>query len=111
MTDPANPLTARVAVNRYWQMIFGAGIVVTSEDFGTQGERPSHQALLDYLAVDFVESGWDVKRLIRQMVTSATYQQASRQSPEITERDPANRLLSHASRRRLPAEFVRDHAL
>ena len=111
MTDPDHPLTARVAVNRYWQMIFGAGIVVTSEDFGTQGDRPSHQALLDYLAVDFVESGWDVKRLIRKMVTSATYQQSSARSPQIATRDPDNRLLSHAPRQRLAAETVRDHAL
>jgi hypothetical protein len=111
MVDPNNPLTARVAVNRYWQMIFATGIVPTSEDFGTQGARPSHQALLDYLAVDFVESGWDVKRLIRKMVTSATYQQESRRSEAIAERDPGNRLLSRAPRRRLAAEFVRDHAL
>lgn len=111
ITDPQNPLTARVAVNRYWQMIFGAGLVVTSEDFGTQGDRPSHQALLDHLAVDFLESGWDVKQLIRKMVTSATYQQASSQSSWIRERDPDNRLLSHARRQRLQAEFVRDHAL
>jgi hypothetical protein len=92
-------------------MIFGAGLVVTSEDFGTQGDRPSHQALLDHLAVDFLESGWDVKQLIRKMVTSATYQQASSQSSWISERDPDNRLLSHARRQRLQAEFVRDHAL
>ncbi len=111
MVDPKNPLTARVAVNRYWQMIFGTGIVVTSEDFGTQGERPSHRALLDYLAVDFVESGWDVKHLLRKIVTSATYRQASSQSATIADRDPDNRLLSHAPRRRLAAEFVRDHAL
>ena len=111
MTDPKNPLTARVAVNRYWQMIYGAGLVVTSEDFGTQGDRPSHQALLDSLAVDFVDSGWDVKQLIRKMVTSATYRQASSQSSLIIESDLNNRLLSHASRQRLPAESIRDHAL
>lgn len=109
--DPNNPLTARVAVNRYWQMIFGAGIVLTSEDFGTQGDRPSHQALLDYLAVDFVESGWNVKHLIGMMVTSASYRQASVQSPQIIESDPDNRLLSHAPRQRLAAESVRDHVL
>ncbi len=111
MVDPNNPLTARVAVNRYWQMIFGAGIVLTSEDFGSQGERPSHQELLDYLAVDFVESGWDVKRLIRKLVLSATYRQSSKQSREIAELDPGNRLISHAPRQRLAAEFLRDHAL
>ena len=111
MIDPNNPLTARVAVNRYWQMIFGAGIVVTSEDFGTQGDQPSHQALLDYLAVDFVDSGWDVKHLIRMIVTSASYRQASTQSPQIAESDPDNRLLSHAPRQRLAAESVRDHVL
>ncbi len=111
MIDSKNPLTARVAVNRYWQMIFGAGIVVTSEDFGTQGDRPSHQALLDTLAVDFVESGWDVKQLIRKMVTSASYRQASSQSQQIIEIDPDNRLLSHAPRQRLAAESVRDHVL
>ena len=109
--DPNNPLTARVAVNRYWQMIFGAGIVVTSEDFGTQGDRPSHQALLDSLAVEFVESGWDVKHLIRMMVTSASYQQSSAQSSLILENDPNNLLLSHAPRQRLAAESVRDHVL
>ncbi len=111
MIHPDNPLTARVAVNRYWQMIFGRGIVVTSEDFGTQGARPSHQALLDDLAVAFVESGWDLKWLIRTMVTSSTYRQASARTAAVAERDPENRLLSHAPRQRLAAEFVRDHAL
>ena len=82
LTDPSHPLTARVAVNRYWQMIFGRGIVKTSEDFGTQGAAPTHQELLDYLAVDFIESGWDVKRLLRMMVLSETYRQSSRQSAE-----------------------------
>jgi hypothetical protein len=108
ITDTGNPLAARFAVNRYWQMLFGTGIVKTSEDFGTQGERPSHQALLDYLSVDFVENGWNVKRLIRKMVTSATYQQASIKPPDS---DSGNRLLSYAPRQRLAAEFVRDHAL
>ena len=109
--DPKNPLTARVAVNRYWQMIFGNGIVATSEDFGTQGDRPSHQALLDSLAVEFVESGWNVKHLIRLMVTSASYRQSSAQSSLILENDPNNRLLSHAPRQRLAAESIRDHVL
>lgn len=111
MTDPANPLTARVVVNRYWQMIFGAGLVTTSEDFGTQGARPSHQALLDFLAVDFIESGWDLKHLLRVMVSSATYRQASHRTPTLAERDPDNRLLARATRQRLPAEFIRDHSL
>ena len=111
MTAPSNPLTARVAVNRYWQLLFGAGLVTTSEDFGTQGNRPSHQNLLDHLAVDFVESGWDLKRLIRLMVTSATYRQASHLTTELIEHDPDNRLLARMTRQRLPAEFIRDHAL
>ena len=111
LTDPKHPLTARVAVNRYWQMLFGRGIVKTSEDFGTQGDPPSHQELLDYLAVDFVESGWDVKRLLRQIVLSATYRQASMRSNRLQKLDAENRLLSRGPRRRLPAEFVRDHAL
>ncbi|MGK0199868.1 MAG: hypothetical protein ACI91J_003156, partial [Yoonia sp.] len=111
LIDPQNPLTARVAVNRYWQMIFGTGLVKTSEDFGTQGERPSHPELLDALTVDFVESGWDVKRLLRHIVTSQTYQHSSRRSPALAHRDPENRLLARGSRRRLEAEFLRDHAL
>ena len=111
LTDPKHPLTARVAVNRYWQMLFGTGIVKTSEDFGTQGDPPSHQELLDYLAVDFVESGWDVKQLLRRVVLSATYRQSSIRSPASGTIDPENRLLARGPRRRLPAEFVRDHAL
>lgn len=111
LTDPENPLTARVAVNRYWQMIFGIGIVKTSEDFGTQGERPTHEELLDTLAVTFVASGWDVKALIKLIVMSATYRQSSIRPPGIDEVDPDNRLLSYAPRRRLQAEFLRDHAL
>ena len=111
ITDPENPLAARVAVNRYWQMIFGNGIVKTSEDLGTQGKRPSHESLLDYLAVDFIESGWNVKRLIRKIVTSATYRQTSKVIQHVVEMDPENELLSHAPRRRLGAEFIRDHAL
>ena len=111
MVDSQNPLTARVVVNRYWQMIFGVGLVKTSEDFGAQGERPSHQELLDHLAVDFIDSGWDIKHLIRTIVTSATYQQSSVLPRGIIQIDPGNRLLSHAPRHRLAAEFVRDHAL
>lgn len=110
MTDPNHPLTARVAVNRVWQMLFGTGLVKTSEDFGTQGDRPSHQDLLDHLAVTFIESSWDTKELIRQIVSSATYQQSSvRRS--LNDQDPDNRLLSRSSRQRLTAEFIRDHAL
>ncbi len=111
LTSPDNPLTPRVAVNRYWQMFFGAGIVNTMEDFGSQGEWPSHPALLDWLAVDFVESGWDVKRMIKQIVMSATYRQSSRVTPELKERDPDNRLLARGPRFRLQGEFIRDNAL
>jgi len=111
MTDPANPLAARVAVNRYWQMLFGAGLVTTSEDFGTQGNRPSHQALLDHLAFGFVESGWNVKDLLRKMVNSSTYRQGSKLSTALAESDPDNRLLARTRRHRLAAEFIRDHAL
>ncbi|RMH12753.1 MAG: DUF1553 domain-containing protein, partial [Planctomycetota bacterium] len=111
LTSPENPLTARVAVNRFWQMIFGMGIVKTAEDFGAQGEWPSHPELLDYLAVDFRESGWDVKRLIRLIVTSSTYRQSSAWRPELAEIDPENRLLARSPRYRLAAEFIRDNAL
>ncbi|MBB74940.1 MAG: hypothetical protein CMJ75_10555 [Planctomycetaceae bacterium] len=111
LTQRDNPLTARVVVNRYWQLLFGTGIVKTSEDFGTQGEQPSHASLLDWLAVDFMESGWDIKALLGKMVLSATYRQASAQDAAKQRRDPDNRLLSRGPRRRLPAEAIRDHAL
>jgi len=111
LLNPSHPLTARVAVNRFWQMFFGAGIVRTSEDFGSQGEAPSHPELLDWLATEFVRGGWDVKALQRLIVTSATYRQSSRVSPELLDRDPENRLLARMSRFRLPAEVVRDNAL
>lgn len=111
LTDPAHPLTARVVVNRYWQMCFGVGIVKTSEDLGTQGELPSHPALLDQLSVDFVTSGWDVKALLRKLVTSATYRQSSVLRDDLARRDPENRWLARGPRRRLPAEFLRDNAL
>ena len=111
LTDPSHPLTARVAVNRFWQVCFGNGIVKTSEDFGSQGEAPSHPELLDWLATEFIRTGWDVKALQRLMVTSATYRQSSRVRPELRERDPENRLLARMSRFRLPAEIVRDNAL
>jgi len=106
-----HPLTARVAVNRYWHMLFGTGLVKTVEDFGAQGEWPSHPALLDWLAVDFVESGWDIKRMIKQMVMSHTYRQSSRVTPELLHHDPENRLLARGPRFRLQGEFIRDNAL
>jgi len=111
LVDPDNPLVSRVTVNRYWHLIFGTGLVKTAEDFGAQGELPSHPGLLDTLAVDFVESGWDLKRLLRQIVTSATYRQLAVSSPESQRLDPENRLLSFYPRRRLQAEMIRDSAL
>lgn len=111
LTQPDHPLTARVAVNNFWAMLFGEGIVRSLEDFGAQGEWPSHPQLLDWLAVDFVENGWDMKRAIKQMVMSSTYRQSSTVSPEKLAADPENRLLSRGSRFRLQAEFVRDNAL
>jgi len=111
LIDVANPLTPRVAVNRYWQVYFGAGLVRTTEDFGSQGERPSHPRLLDWLAAEFVRDGWDVKAMQRLIVTSATYRQSSRVSSELLARDPENRLLARGPRFRLPAELVRDQAL
>jgi hypothetical protein len=108
---PEHPTTARVAANRLWQQIFGTGLVKTAEDFGVQGEPCSHPELLDYLAVQFREDGWDVKKLMRLLVTSATYRQASRVTPEKLAKDPANRLLARGPRFRLDAEEVRDQAL
>ena len=111
LTDPSHPLTSRVAVNRYWQMLFGAGLVKTQEDFGVQGEHPSHPELLDWLATEFIASGWDVKSMIRLIVTSAAYRQSSRSAPKQWASDPANRLLGRGPRNRMPAEMVRDTVL
>jgi len=111
LTDPEHPLTARVTVNRYWQMLFGQGLVKTVEDFGSQGEWPVQMELLDWLAAEFVASGWDVKGLLKTIVMSGTYRQSSRVTPELLERDPENRLLARGARFRLPADVVRDQAL
>ncbi len=123
LVSPGNPLTARVTVNRFWQQFFGTGLVKTAEDFGVQGEKPSHPELLDWLATEFVRTGWDVKQLVRLIVTSATYRQSSKDSPlasDIRKRsstetlyqlDPANRLLARGPRFRLPSWMLRDQAL
>ncbi|MAB90958.1 MAG: chromosome segregation protein [Planctomycetes bacterium] len=106
-----HPLTARVAVNRVWQQFFGVGIVKTAEDFGAQGEWPTHPALLDYLSVSFVESGWDLKALVKRIVMSATYQQSSKGRTEVFEEDPDNRLIARGSRFRMDSEMIRDQIL
>ncbi len=111
LVAPENPLTARVTVNRFWQTYFGVGLVKTAEDFGSQGEWPLHLELLDWLATEFVASGWDMKALQKKIVMSATYRQSSKLLPELLKRDPENRLLARGPRFRLPAEVVRDQAL
>jgi hypothetical protein len=111
LVDPSNPLMARVTVNRFWQMYFGTGLVKTVEDFGSQGELPSHPELLDWLATEFMRTGWDVKALQKTIVLSATYRQVSRATPDLLQRDPDNRLLARGPSVRLSAEVVRDQAL
>jgi hypothetical protein len=111
LVDPAHPLTARVAVNRYWQLYFGTGLVKTVEDFGSQGELPSHPELLDWLATEFIRSGWDVKAMQKLIVMSSAYRQSSKATPALLEKDPENRLIARGPRIRLQAESVRDNAL
>ncbi|MCR9294770.1 MAG: PSD1 and planctomycete cytochrome C domain-containing protein [bacterium] len=111
LVDPQHPLTARVAVNRFWQQLFGVGIVRTAEDFGAQGEWPSHPELLDYLAIRFQSNGWNVRQIIKEMVMSETYQQESSATPEAFQSDPNNRLLARASRFRMDSELIRDQVL
>ncbi len=111
LIDGRNPLLARVTVNRFWQMYFGAGIVKTTEDFGQQGEWPTHPALLDWLATEFMRTGWDVKAMQKSIVTSAAYRQSSKTTPELQQKDPGNRLLARGPRSRMPAEMIRDQAL
>jgi hypothetical protein len=111
LTSRNNPLTARVAVNRHWQMLFGTGLVKTAEDFGSQGEWPVHLELLDWLALEYQENGWNTKQLLKTIMMSETYQQSSRITPQLLEKDPENRLLARGARLRMPAEMLRDQAL
>src|SRR5204863_7093709 len=111
LVDPGNPLVGRVTMNRQWSAFFGRGIVRTTEDFGYQGEPPTHPELLDWLAVEFVRRGWSMKAMHRLIVTSATYRQSSQVSSELLARDPHNRLLARGPRTQLEAEMVRDAML
>jgi Protein of unknown function (DUF1553)/Protein of unknown function (DUF1549)/Planctomycete cytochrome C len=111
LVAPDHPLTSRVAVNRLWQEVFGRGIVFTSSDFGTQGDRPTHPELLDWLATEYMQRKWSTKQMVRLLVTSATYRQSSKARPELESKDPSNTLLALQSRLRLPAELIRDSAL
>lgn len=111
LVQPNHPLTSRVAINHFWQLIFGVGLVKTAEDFGMQGERPSHPELLDWLSTEFIQSGWNVKHIMRLLVTSAAYRQSSKVSPSLYQKDPENRLMARASRYRLTGEFIKDIAL
>jgi hypothetical protein len=111
IVSPENPLTARVIVNRYWQMLFGTGLVKTVEDFGSQGEYPSQPELLDWLATEYIRTGWDTKALLKIIVTSATYRQSAAAGPELVQRDPENRLVARGPRKRLEADILRDQAL
>jgi hypothetical protein len=111
LVDTNNPLTARVLVNRFWEQYFGRGIVETAEDFGIQGEKPTHPELLDWLACEFMQQGWSMKALHKMIVMSAVYRQTSRAAPELLQRDPNNRLFARGPRTRLEAEMLRDQAL
>jgi hypothetical protein len=111
LVDRSNPLPARVTVNRFWQMYFGTGLVKTVQDFGSQGEWPMHLELLDWLATEFMDSGWNVKALQKTIVMGATYRQSSRVTPELMQKDPENRLLARGPRFRLGPEMIRDQAL
>jgi hypothetical protein len=111
LVDDSNPLTARVIANRYWEQIFGIGIVRTSEEFGSQGEPPSHPELLDWLATEMIRQKWDLKKFAKLLVTSAAYRQSSHESEDLAQRDPDNRLLARGPRFRMTAEMVRDQAL
>jgi hypothetical protein len=111
LVSPEHPLTSRVTVNRFWQMLFGVGLVKTVEDFGAQGEAPSHPELLDWMAVEFQQNGWNVKSILKTIVSSATYRQSSKISPQLEQRDPENRLLARGPRLRLSAGMIRDQAL
>ena len=111
LTDPNHPLTARVAINRVWQQLFGRGLVATPDDFGSQGQIPSHPELLDWLAIRFIDSDWNVKAMVKQMVMSATYRQSSTATPEMQERDPENIFLARGPSYRMAAEMIRDNAL